>query len=178
VTQYAVALVLPDEVERELDHLRGEFSQQMAYISLPHVTLAYPFEAKTDVDNITGKLHHVAAKTKPFTLVLDGFDYFQGENNVAYVAVANRQPVVDLYHEINRSLGGLVADEYEGRLSRGEFIPHVTIGARIPDAVLPLVKRRLGEQEVHYETEITSFPLLSDGDDGKWGVMSEFRFSG
>ena len=178
MTLYAVALVLPDEVERELDRLRGEFSQHMVYISIPHITLAYPFEVKVDISQIAEKLHQVAAGTKSFTLVLDGFDYFERDSNVAYIAVANKQPVIDLHYDINHSIDGLVADEHRGGFSREEFTPHVTIGAGIPDAVFPDVKRMLAEYEVYYESEITSFYLFSDGGDGKWGAMSEFRLSG
>ncbi len=178
MTQYAVALVLPDEMEIELDRLRGEFNQHMAYISIPHITLTYPFEAKTDIDRIAEKLHEVAARTKSFTLVLEGFDYFDRDSNVAYVVVVNKQPLIDLYSDINHSIDGLVVDKYHGQFDREDFTPHVTIGAGIPDDIFPMVKKRLSEDEVHYETGITYFSLLSDGGDGDWGVMSEFRLSG
>jgi len=178
VAQYAVAIVLPDEVERELDRLRGDFSQHMAYVSIPHITLAYPFKSEADIDQIAEKLRQVAVRKGPFTLVLDGFDYFDRDSSVAYIAIANKQPVVDLYYDINRSIDGLVADEYRGRFDREEFTPHVTIGTMIPDDILPQVKKRLGESQVHYESEITSFSLLSGGEDGRWGVLSEFRLSG
>jgi 2'-5' RNA ligase len=178
VTRYAIGLVLPDEVERELDRLRGELSQHMVYVPIPHITLAYPFESEADIDRITEKLHQVAARTKPFTLVLEGFDYFQRDSNVAYIAVVNKQPVADLHYDIDRSIDGLVTDEYQGRFDCEEFTPHVTIGARIPDDVFPLVKKRIEENKVHYESEVTSFSLLSGDEDGRWGIMSEFKLSG
>ena len=103
VAQYAVAIVLPDEVERALDRLRGDFSQHMAYVSIPHITLAYPFESEADIDQITENLNQVAARTKPFTLVLDGFDYFDRDSNVAYIAVVTKQPVVDMHYDISGS---------------------------------------------------------------------------
>ena len=98
MAQYAVALVLPDEVGGELDRLRGEFGQHMVYIPIPHVTLAHPFESEADIDRIAEKLQQVAARTRPFTLVLDGFDYFDRDSNVAYIAIVNKQLVVDLHY--------------------------------------------------------------------------------
>lgn len=169
MAQYAVALVLPDEVEKELDRLRGEFARHMANIYIPHITLAYPFESEADIDQLTERLQQVAARTKPFTLVLDGFDYFDRDSNVAYIALVNKQPVVELHYDINRSIGGLIADEYRVRFDREGFTPHVTIGTMIPDNILPQVKKRLAEERVHYESEITSFSLLSGGEDGRWG---------
>ncbi|UCB43721.1 MAG: 2'-5' RNA ligase family protein [Dehalococcoidales bacterium] len=178
MAQYAVAIVLPDEVERELDRLRGEFARHMANIHIPHITLAYPFESKADSAEIVEKLKQVAVRTKLFTLVLDGFDYFDRDSNVAYIAVVTKQPVIDLHYDINRSIDGLVADEYQGRFEREEFTPHVTIGARIPDDIFPEVKKRLAEEKVHYESDITSFSLFSIGEDRGWGVVSEFKLSG
>ena len=165
-------------MERELDRLRGDFSQHMAYISIPHITLAYPFESKAGVDQIAEKLQQVAARTKPFTLVLEGFDYFDRDSNVAYIAVVNEQPVVELYYDINCSIDGLVTDEYQGRFDREEFTPHVTIGARIPDDIFHKIKKRLGKNKVHYQSDIGSFSLLSGGEDGIWGITSEFNLAG
>ena len=140
ITRYAVALVLPDEIEELLDRLRGKFSENMTHISIPHITLAYPFTTGIDITLINDKLREAAGRTKAFRLVLDGVEYFESDSNVAYVAIANKQPVVDLHRDINRSLNNLVVDGYKGEFNMENFIPHVTIGTAIPDDILPEVK--------------------------------------
>jgi 2'-5' RNA ligase len=178
VDHFAVALVLPDEVEKILKRLRGEYARHMKYIDIPHVSLVYPFEPRVDKILVAEKLKEVAGKTKPFRLELNGIRYFEGENNTAYLAVADPKPVVDLHYAIGHSLSDMAKDDYGLKFSFVKFIPHVTIGDAIAADILPRVKESLSRTTPHCEFTITDFSLLAEEDAGKWGITEKFMLAG
>ncbi len=175
---YAVVLTFPGDIFNKIDALRQNYLHYVNYRIEPHITLAYPFTLEADISLMNGKLKQVASRTGLFTLILDGIEYFEGENNVAYIALAEKQPVVDLHLDINQSINGLVKDEFRGRFNRGNFIPHVTIGEQIPGDIFPEVKQSLLGENIHYECEIASFSLFSSDEDGVWTRAEVFGFSG
>ncbi len=130
----------------------------MKYSIEPHVTVKYPFTLKTDINTILTKLGKVAVQTKPFTLILDGICYWEGSNNVAYVAVQNKLPVFNLHVAINSALKGLTIGDTSYDLQN--FIPHLTISEHIPDDVLPSIKQELINYEPKYRVRMTSFTFF------------------
>ena len=179
MTLYAVALILPDQIEQILDNLRGDYNRYMNYIDIPHLTLVYPFVPEVDITIVNEKLEEVAKRTKPFTLVLNGIEYFEGDNNVAYAAIENKRPVIDLHTDIIHSLNGLIKEEYtNGQFNVDRFVPHVTIGEHIPDVVFLTVKKTFADYQLHYEIEIVSFPLFSLGEDSIWKTTRLFEITG
>ena len=178
MTLYAIAVILPDEIGKELDRLRNEFSKNMVYIPIPHLTLVYPFTPTIDITALIDKLKQVAETAAPFILTLNGIGYFEGKNNVAYVAVANIKPVINLHRKIIFSLAGLLKDELkdeQGNFNLDRFVHHVTIGELIPDEILAELKRHMSKNITHYETEVTSFSLFVRNEDGRW--MTDNRFA-
>ncbi|MFC1954623.1 2'-5' RNA ligase family protein [Chloroflexota bacterium] len=178
MTQYAAALVFPAELSGWIDALRQEYLRYVNYSIEPHITLVYPFMPETDITVINKKIKQVAERTNSFTLILNGFEYFDGKNNVAYIAIENKQPVADLHYDINQSIGELVKDEFNGRFNLHSFISHVTIGEQIPNEVLRVAKKRLSEIEAHYEADITSFTLFCGSEDGVWTPAEVFLLTG
>ncbi len=181
MTFYAVALILPDKIEKELDRLRNGYSKQMVYISIPHLTLAYPFVPTVKVPLLTNKLKQVAERTKPFILILKGIDYFAGRNNVAYIAVGNKRPLVELHRDITFALEGLCKDELkddQGNFNLDRYVPHVTIGEQIPDDLFPKIKQKLAESIIDYKIKMTSFSLFVKTQDEEWTLGDKFIFSG
>jgi 2'-5' RNA ligase len=178
MTMYAAALVFPENISKDLEELRARYQQYMSYTIIPHITLLYPFVSETDIDSIKHELEKVAARTKLFTLVLDGVEYFEGENNVPYIAIANKQPVTALFYDINRSIDSLLEEKYRGRYNNRQFVPHMTISEQIPDEVFPEVKKQLAGFHPHYECEITGFSLFSSEEDEIWKQEDFFEFSG
>ena len=137
MAQYAAALVFPNELSRQIDALRQDYLQYVHYVHYsiqPHITLVYPFTPDADITLIKEKMRQVAQNSNPFTLVLDGFEYFEGEN-VAYIAVADKEPVTELHYALNQSIDDLISGEFKGRFDHLTFVPHLTIGAQIPDDV-------------------------------------------
>jgi 2'-5' RNA ligase len=94
---------------------------------------------KVDINIIRAELEDIAARTRPFTLILDGIRYWEGSNNVAYVAVKNKVPVFNLHVAVTHSLHGLVAgnDIYDLE----NFMPHLTISENIPGDTLSTIKQ-------------------------------------
>ena len=175
---YAIALTFPSEVSKGLNGLREKYKEYVGYTIEPHLTLAYPFVPTVDISIIKEKLEAVARKTKTFTLVLNGIEYFEEGNNVAYAAVENKQPVIGLHIDVMSSLEGFITEENtDGMYDFERFIPHVTIGAQIPDEVFPTVKKLFLDYELHYEVTISSFTLFSSGEDAIWKPERVFEFS-
>ena len=104
---YAVALTFPPEVKEVLSKLRKEYTEYVSYRIEPHITLKYPFMTDVKVVVINDRLQKVANAPRPFIVVLNGVKYFEGENNVAYVAIENEDPVIDLHYHIVHSLEDL-----------------------------------------------------------------------
>ena len=176
---YAIALTFPAEVAEKLSSLREEYNRYVGYTIEPHITLAYPFLPEVDIATIKEKLQAVAKRTKPFSLVLNGIEYFEEANNVAYAAVENKRPVIDLHTDIKHSLDGLIKDEYtEGIYNLERFTPHATISEQIPDEVFPIIKKALADCVLHYEIKITSFTLFSADEDGIWKPACSYQLSG
>ena len=178
MTPYAVTLTFPDKMNEELSQLRKDYVNYVSYTIEPHLTLKQPFVLEVDITNIEECLRVVAARTKPFTLMLKGIKYFEGWNNVAYIAVVNKQTVIDLHTDIVLSLKGLVKDMDQVTYELDRFTPHVSIGELIPDDAFLNVKKRFSNYSPSYECEITSFSLFSGDEDNIWKPYCVFELSG
>ena len=176
---YAVALTFPGDIAGVFSQLREKYNQYVDYKVEPHITLVYPFRPIADIMAVSGKLAEVSQRVKPFTLAFNSIKYFEGEVNVAYAAIANRQRVADLHTDINNALDGLikVEDIFE-RFDGEDFIPHMTISDDIPDEAFSGIKQALAEYKMSHECEITEFVLFSAGNDGIWKREKVFKLNG
>ena len=180
MVSYAVVLTFPEQIERELDILREPYKTYVGYTIPPHITLKFPFILRTDLGDARERLEFVADNARPLHVVLDGVRYFEGDNNVAYVAIGEEKPIRELHSHIHYALEGIVSEEYEelrGFVLDG-FIPHVTVGEHIPDEVFPAVKKTLENHRIRYEARLESFHLYSQADDRIWRPAEEFNLSG
>ena len=177
-TPYAVVLTFADKMREELNQLRKDFVYYVSYTIEPHLTLKQPFVLEVDITTIEECLRAVAARTKPFTLMLGGIEYFEGWNNVAYIAVINKQTVIDLHTDIVLSLKGLVKDMDRVTYELERFTPHVSISELIPDDTFPAIKKKFANYSPSFECEITSFSLFSADEDNVWKPYSVFELSG
>lgn len=175
---YAVALTFTGEAAKELIRLREKYNRHVSYAIEPHLSLEYPFVPKVDLSIVNEKLKEIARRTRPFTLIVNGIKYFEGTNNVVYVAVGNRRPVIDLHTDIVYSLKGLIKEGDKELYKLERFTPHVTIGECIPNEVFLTVKKSLSDYELHHEIEIASFVLFSADKDEKWKPACVFELSG
>lgn len=161
---YAVALTFSGEIEEIINDLRDGFQEHMKYSEIPHLTLVYPFAPLDGIDSVNARLAETAGRIRPFRLIMKGIEFFEGSNNIAYIAVADKPPVMELYRHLNESLEGLTRDIYAGLVyDFDEFTPHMTIGERIPGDIFPEVKKRYAGVDVYYAADITDFGLFSLG---------------
>jgi len=175
---YAVALTFSDKIESVFTRLREDYQQYINYIIVPHVTLVYPFVPVFSLFRIYEQLEAVAKRTEQFNIVLNGIEFFENGNNVAYAAIQHRRAVKKLHTDIIRSLDGLIKEWYtDGKFNLEKFVPHVTIGDRIPAAVFPDIKKKLSKYKLHYEDSITEFSLFA-AENGGWQISRVFQLKG
>lgn len=167
---YAVIITLSGKAHKEITTLREQYDKYVNYTIVPHITLLYPVALKNGLTAVYAKLAEAAHQTKPFVIELNGVQYFEGRNNVAYVAVEKRQPVVDLYHNINHALNRTLVEKtstYE------HFTPHITVAELIPADMLPDIKMKLSKLVLRYRVRIDSFSLFSARQNKTWETWKQ-----
>ena len=171
-TQMAVALLFPEDVSREIDEVRERFGSARARAIVPHITVVYPFVALARTDVVIEELKPVAAMTKPFPIVLDGFNHFDGEPAVAFITVKNPKPVAELHSTVLGALEGLREGGSEFELA--EFVPHVTLNDSVSrDDIGPLMSE-LSKVGFRREVTVDSFGLFVNDGEG-WELIHQFR---
>jgi 2'-5' RNA ligase len=175
---YAVVLTFNEKVEKIFSRLRARYPECLNYTLVPHLTLAYPFVPVFSLFRVLEQLDAVAKRTKQFKITLNGIEFFENGNKVAYAAVEKKRAVKRLHADIIGSLDGLIKEWYtDGKFNLEKFVPHVTIGDRIPAAVFPDIKKWLSKYKLHYEDNITEFSLYA-GENGDWQISRVFQLAG
>ena len=172
---YSVALTFPGEMETLLTNLREPFRPHMFHAFIPHITLVYSFLPATSMEKVVEKLEAVAALARPFPLELEGIDYFQTVNNVAYIAIKNKEAVKSLMHDIVIAIRKDVTGYYGG--DQYHLIPHMTIGEKIPAHIFPEVKKRFADIEIKRKITVTDFVLAGESG-GLWETLQKFKLRG
>jgi 2'-5' RNA ligase len=175
---YSVALTFPGELEILLNKLREPYRPHMHYAFLPHITLVYSFLPAKSIESVIARLETAAAKARPFSLTLEGIEYFQTVNNVAYIAIKNKESVKALMDDIVREIKGEVTGYYAGdQYHPDHLIPHMTIGEKIPPHVFPELKKRFADLKIHREIRVEEFILA--GESGNlWQQLRTFKLKG
>jgi len=175
---YAVALVLSDKTADKLSELRTDYQLEMDYIINPHITLVYPFSPVFSLFQINEQLEKVAKRHAPFNIIINGIGFFENGNNVVYAALENIRPVKKLHTDIIKSLEGLIKEWREDEdYNLEKYVPHVTIGANIPDSIFPDIKKKYARYRLHYEDTITQFILFSEKQ-GTWERKRKYELKG
>ncbi len=175
---YAIVLTFSDKIDKVFGKLRADYQQYITYTIVPHITLVYPFVPVFSLFKVIEQLDQVAKRTKQFSIILNGIKFFENGNNVAYAAILYRRAVKKLHIDIVKSLDGLIKELYtDGKFNLEKFVPHVTIGEKIPAAVFPDIKKRLSKYKLHYEDSITDFVLFSE-ENGDWELERMFKLAG
>jgi 2'-5' RNA ligase len=174
---YAVVLTFSGEIEKVFSKLRADYQQYINYTIVPHITLVYPFVPVFSLYKVNEQLEKVAKRTKQFSITLNRIEFFEAGNNVAYAAIQNRRAVRKLHTDIIKSLDGLIKEwDTDGKFNLEKFVPHVTIGEKIPVGVFPDIKKRLSKYKLHYEDNITEFSLFSE-EKGDWQINRIFKLT-
>jgi 2'-5' RNA ligase len=175
---YAIALVLSDNTAEKLNNLRTDYQQVMDYVIIPHITLVYPFSPVFSLFQINDELHKVARKHGQLNIVLNGIGFFENGNNVVYAALENIKPVKKLHTDIVKSLEAYIQYwNIEADYNLQKFVPHVTIGAKIPDQFFPEIKKQYAQYRFRFEETVTKFSLFSDIN-GNWERKKVYDLEG
>ncbi len=175
---YAVALTFPGEMEIVMSRLREAFRPHLRSALVPHITLVYSFRPSKSIESVIAGLETVAIKTRPFRLMLEGIEYFQTVNNVAYIAIKNKEPVKNLMNDIVMAIREEVTGYYAGdNYHSDHLIPHMTIGEKIPAHIFPEVKKRFADLKIHREIEVSDFALAGESG-GLWETLRKFKLGG
>jgi 2'-5' RNA ligase len=175
---YAIALVLSDITAEKLNDLRTDYQQVMDYIIIPHITLVYPFSLVFSLFQINEQLYKVAKRHGPFNIVLNGIDFFENGNNVVYAALDNIKPAKKLHMDIVKSLESYIQYwNIEADYNLERYVPHVTIGAKIPDQFFPDIKKKYSRLRFRFEETVTQFCLFSEKN-GTWERKKVYKLEG
>jgi len=175
---YTVVITFPTEIEDELKILRKNYNVHADTEITPHTTLKQPFFLKGTLDAVLHDLWEVAGITNQFSLEFDGLKYFEGENNVVYASFKEKEQVASLHAEIVNALKGMVEEKYKEERELDKFIPHATIGERIPDEEFIKVKQELSEYSLSKKFLVDSFELLKSTDETGWKLLEEYQLEG
>ncbi len=160
---YAVALVLSDKTAEKLSQLRTDYQQVMDYNIIPHITLVYRFSPVFSLFQINEQLEKVAKRYEQFNITLNGIGFFENGNNVVYASLENIRPVKKLHTDIIGSLESFIKEWHtDGEYNLERYVPHVTIGSKIPDSIFPEIKKKYARYRLNYEDTITHFSLFSE----------------
>lgn len=134
--RFAVALLLPEALSREVDGLRRALGDDRGRVA-PHLTLVPPVNVREDdVPAALAVLRAAAAEVEPFDLDLGPVATFHPVTPVVFLAVRGAVDAVDALR------AALFVPPLARPVDR-PFVPHVTIGddvdpARIAAAVAAL----------------------------------------
>jgi 2'-5' RNA ligase len=175
---YAIALTFSEKTAEKINNLRTDYQEFSDYVIDPHITLVYPFSPVFSLFLIYEQLEKIAKRTKQFSVVLNGIEFFENGNNVVYAALENRRTVKKLHTDIITSLEGLIKEwRTDGNFNLEMFVPHVTIGEHIPDSLFPDIKKQYSKYWIHYEEKITSFTFFHEKE-GIWEKKRVFELAG
>ena len=144
----------------------------------PHITLVYPFSPVFSLFQINEQLFKIAARHVPFSINLNGIGFFENGNNVVYAALENIKPVKKLHMDMVKSLESFIQYwNIEADYNLEKYVPHVTIGAKIPDNVWPEIKKKYSRYKFHFEETVTQFTLFSEKK-GTWERKRVYKLEG
>jgi 2'-5' RNA ligase len=136
----------------------------------PHITLLEKFEMPEEqVEQAVSKLESIAKETPAFRIRLHKVSNFYPASNTVYLAVENSEPLVNLHNKIKKALGPLE--------SPYEFIPHLTIGQKLPQDELHDIYSSLKMKTFDLETKIDRFHLLYQLENESWNIYQSFLLS-
>ena len=174
---YAIALILSTQTAEKLNKLRTDYQEANNYSVNPHITLVYPFSPVFSLFQVNEQLDKVARRHKQFNVILNHIAFFENGNNVVYAALHNNRTVKSLHMDIFRSLEGLIQEwNIEADYNLEKYVPHVTIGAKIPDNVFPVVKKQYSTYRIYSEDVINRFVLFSEIN-GNWERKRVFELT-
>ncbi|GGA31699.1 putative phosphoesterase YjcG [Kroppenstedtia guangzhouensis] len=168
--KFGIATFPGKKIQDFANSYRKRYDPNYALIP-PHITLKEPFELEEKMlPQAVEHLEQVAQETAPFNIHFHKISSFHPTNNVVYIAVENPDEMKQLHEKINR--GHLYHE-------RGyKFIPHITIGQKLPQDELLDVYGSLRMLHVDMNSWVDRFHLLYQLENGSWTIYQSFLLRG
>lgn len=170
---YFIAVIPPEEIRVEIQHLKEEIRERFGAehaLKLPaHITLIPPFKIKEDRElQLLQALEIFAVTRNPFHIWLSGFGHF--DSRVLYVKVEEKQKLIDLQRELKKNLSAIpeISDDRD-------FHPHITLATRdLHEAVFPEARKFLSSRDYESRFEVSSISLLKH-EGQNWETIMDFN---
>ncbi|MFJ6214465.1 2'-5' RNA ligase family protein [Streptomyces sp. NPDC092296] len=165
-----VSIAVPEPFGKEIQDARDGYGDPLARSIPTHVTLLPPTEIPAaDLPTVRQHLRSVAARHRPFPMLLLGTGTFRPVSPVVFVRV---EAGMQECREVEASVrSGLLARELNF-----PFHPHVTVAHNLPDPVLDRAHSEM--RGFRAEFEVPGFSLYRFGDDGVWRPLQAYGFAG
>lgn len=165
-----VSLAIPEPWGEQLQDWRASFGDPLARAIPTHVTLLPPTEVDPGaLDAVEDHLRRVAARERPFPMILRGTGTFRPTSPVVFIQVARGIPDCERLEQAVRS-GPLLRELHF------PYHPHVTVAHHLPDTVLDRAFDKLAGYEAAFRVD--AFSLYEHGDDQVWRPRRAFPFGG
>ena len=121
----AVALIPPESAREPIQAIRWEHDRNF-HRWMPHVTLLYPFQPKTEFDEAAVPLAAACAGVAPFDVTLAEFRLFRHRGGLCALWLAPEP--LEPWMVLQAALGKAVPDCDDAARHPGGFVPHLNIG--------------------------------------------------
>lgn len=171
---YFIAIIPPEEIRLEIQHLKEEIRRRFGAehaLKLPaHITLLPPFKIKEEREmQLLQALEVFATTKKPFHLNLSGFGYFAPR--VLFVEVVEKEKVKGLHKDLCENLSAIPNIPLDK-----DIHPHVTIATRdLDEALFPAARDFLENNEYETRFEVKGLSLLKHTGE-EWDILMDFGF--
>jgi 2'-5' RNA ligase len=155
------------ELQDVANSYRKRYDPHYKLIS-PHLTVKEAFEAsEDDLPKIVSELRQVASTSEPFSLEFNKVSHFHPTNNVIYYAVKDDKELLTLHQKIHAS----TVLQHDSQFA---FVPHVTIGQKMPDDELHDIYGRLRMENYKFKEKVQQFHLVHQLDNSTWSIQQTF----
>ena len=166
---YLVAVVLPDELRRQIERLQAQFQSSKWKITLPpHITFLYYADCKNE-ESFIDALRAVTGQTPPFSIGLKGIGQFNRRDICIYGAV-QKTPEVMRFHEHLHTAAQISVNQL--------FTPHITLSNRLTRVQAPAIYAALKRKGPSESFLATGCSLYRRGESQRgWEHIVNFPFS-
>ncbi len=167
---FGVAIAVPEPFGERLRAHRASFGDPAAAQIPSHITLLPPDQVTEDgLDDLAARLEHVAARTAPFEVTLQGTGTFRPVSPVVFVAVSR-----------GIAEAGVLAADLRAALDAPEplfpFHPHVTVAHHLDDAALDHAYATL--EDFGCDFDVTEVALYLHREGEGWSTHRTFALEG
>lgn len=168
IPEYFLGVGFPPEENEFFTELKAMFHPEGIVTSPPHITLKPPFYWQ-DMPGLIARLDKWAKKQDPFEVTLAPVGSFrQRKYGTVFLVPEKGEDLKRLERSISQAIPPLKDQD--------NFIPHLTVGNRVPLDELQEMKQKVREMRVSLETTVKSVVLFRHYRREPWEKFQEFFF--